>query len=103
MGAFRPVVEHLALSAGTQSTHAGTVAFVDGGGVSFGMTGGSQVTASVGAGAAATGNLGAIIASGGTAVTGTVSFSNLNGISFGQNAQRITASFDGIRSVSAAG
>lgn len=84
----------VALGAGSQTASSGTVAFSNGNGVTFGMSGSSQVTASVGAGATATGNFGALAAGTQVAVSGTVSLANANGISFGMaNSNEITASY----------
>jgi hypothetical protein len=70
-----------------------TLSFSNINGVSFGTSAGSAITASVAAGATATGNLGAIAVNAATTYTsGTVVFSNSNGITFGTNAQTITAS-----------
>lgn len=76
----------VAISAGSQSVGTGTVAFVNSNGVTFGMSGSSQVTASVDAVKS--------ISAGGTAfATGPgVILSNGNGITFGVSGNTITAS-----------
>jgi len=70
----------------------GNVSFGNANGVSFGGNA-STITASVAAGATATGNLGGISAGTTLATNGTVALSNSNGISFGMNAGTITASY----------
>lgn len=92
-GSGQSVVLGPGLSAGTQSVASGTVAFSDSNGVSFGMSGSSRITASVGAGATATGNLGAFAAGTQTATSGTIVFSDSNNVSFGMSGStRVTAS-----------
>jgi hypothetical protein len=87
-------IQAVAAAAGTQTATVGTAAFADSNGVSFGMSGSSQITASIAAGATATGNLGALAAGTQTATSGTVVFSNSNGVSFGMSgSSRITASY----------
>ena len=81
-----------AIGAGTQTASSGTIVFSDSNGVSFGLSGSTRLTASVGAGATATGNLGAIAAGTQTQTSGTVIWSNSNGVSFGLNAGTLTAS-----------
>lgn len=74
-----------AISAGTQSTDAGTVRFSNSNGVSFGMSGGTRITASVDAIKS--------ISAGTTRITsGEAVFSNSNGVSFGVNGNTVTAS-----------
>jgi len=83
-----------AVAAGTQTATSGTVVFSDSNGVTFGMSGSTRVTASVGAGATATGNFGALAAGTQTATSGTIVFSDSNGISFGlSGSSRVTASY----------
>lgn len=86
-----------AITAGTQSISNSTLLFSDGNGVSFGLNTGVDpptFTASVAAGATATGNLGALAAGTQTATSGTVVFSDSNGISFGMSGStRVTASY----------
>jgi len=86
------------ISASGSSQSAGLIVFSNSPTVSFGMSG-STVTAS-----AAGGGGGGVAISGGTqsVSTGTVNWSNSNGISFGlSNSNVMTASFDGVRSLSA--
>lgn len=83
-----------ALAAGTQTATSGTIAFLNGSGVTFGMNGSTAITASVAAGATATGNLGAIAAGTQTATSGTVALVNSNGLTFGMNGSTaITGSY----------
>lgn len=71
-----------------------TLSFSNTQGVSFATSAGSAIVGSVAAGATATGNLGAIAVNALTTYTsGTVVFSNSNGITFGTNAQTITVSY----------
>lgn len=80
------------ISAGTTALTANNCSFVNSNGVSFGVdAGGISLTASVAAGATATGNLGAISAAGSSVSGGTVVFSNSNGMSFGMNGSTVTA------------
>jgi hypothetical protein len=95
---FRPVfdcADGFALSAGTQSTPAGTVLFADSNGVSFGMSGSSRVTASVDAVK--------VISAGGATAGGNLSFGNANSISFGVAGNTVTAAYSGIKAVSVDG
>ena len=70
----------------------GTLVFSNLNNVSFGLAG-STMTASIPAGATATGNLGGIAGSAASTVTGgTLVFSNLNNVSFGLNVSTMTAS-----------
>ena len=78
-----------ALSAGTQLATSGAVVFANSNGITFGMSGSSQVTASV---AAAPVNFSAGTTSNNLA---NVVFSNSNGVSFGLNGSTITASAAG--------
>lgn len=64
-----------ALSAGTQSASTGTVAFANSNGISFGMSGSSQITASYTV----------------PTIPGATVFSNSNNVSFGLNGSTITA------------
>lgn len=92
------------LSAGSQSVSTGTVAFANGGGVSFGMSGSNQITASIAAGATATGNFGAFAAGTQTATSGTVALVNSNGLTFGMNGSTgVTASVSREPSISVDG
>lgn len=75
----------VAISAGTQLNGTGTVLFGNSNGVSFGMSGGSLVTASVAAVKALA--AGTTLGSGGT-----ISFSNGNNVTFGMVGNTITAS-----------
>jgi len=77
------------LAAGTQVALSGTVSFVNSNGISFGMSGSNQITASYIPGGAGSVNFSAGTTSNNlTAVT----FSNSNGVSFGLNGSVITAS-----------
>lgn len=77
---------NFAIEAGTQSVDAGTVIFADSNGLSFAMSGSSQITASMDA-------LRSVVAGGGTVTGPGVTFSNSNGVSFGiSGAGVITAS-----------
>ena len=78
----------VAAAAGTQTAISGTVNFVNSNGVTFGMSGSNQITASVAGGGGGV----AIGASTQTATSGTVIFSNSNGITFGLNNGTLTAS-----------
>jgi hypothetical protein len=78
--------------AGTQTAASGSVSFADSNGVTFGMSGSSRITASIAAGATATGNLGAFAAGTVTQTSGTVLASNANGVSFGLSAGTLTGS-----------
>ena len=81
------------VSAGTTSNNLSALTYANANGVSFGLNA-STVTASVAAGATATGNFGALGAGTQTATSGTVVFSDSNGISFGMSgSSRITASY----------
>lgn len=79
------------ISAGTTHAYGASLSLADGSGVSFGANG-STITASVAAGATATGNLGALYDGAASITSGTARFSNSNGVSFGFNGQTITAS-----------
>lgn len=82
-----------ALAAGTQTATSGTVVVANSNGVTFGMSGSSQITASVAAGATATGNFGALAAGTQTATSGTVVFANSNLVTFGMSdSSQVTAS-----------
>lgn len=84
-----------ALYDGANSITSGTVVLANANGVSFSING-QTLSASVAAGATATGNLGAVSAAGGLISSGTVSFANGNGVSFTRNGQTISASIDGV-------
>lgn len=84
-GSTMTAICDFAISAGTQSTDAGTVRFSNSNGVSFGMSGGTRITASVDAIKS--------ISAGTTRITsGEAVFSNSNGVSFGVNGNTVTAS-----------
>jgi len=87
--ALRSDLVFVAAAGGTATS--GTVVFANGSGVSFGYNA-QTITASVAAGATATGNLGAISAAGSSVSGGTVVWSNSNNVSFGMNGSTITAS-----------
>jgi hypothetical protein len=78
----------VAISAGTQVATTGTVKFANSNGVTFGMSGSSQITASYSQSTAP----GGIAAGTQTATSGTVLFSNGNGITFGLNGSVMTGS-----------
>ena len=72
------------LVAGTRTATGSQYSLANSNGVSFGVvTNDSQITASVAAGATATGNFGALAAGTQTATSGTAILSNANGITFG--------------------
>lgn len=82
------------LSGGSTSNNLNAVTFADGNGVSFGLNA-STMTASVAAGATATGNFGALAAGTQTATSGTVVFTNSNNITFGlSGSTRVSASYN---------
>jgi len=73
------------IAAGTQIASSGTVSFVNSNGITFGMSGSSQVTA--------TADYVRSISAGTTNATGNqIVFSNGNGVTFGANGATITAS-----------
>ncbi len=86
-----------ALSAGTQSVATGTVAFANSNGITFGMSGSSQITARHDG----MQSLRVSVFSGSTAVSDGVSFGNANGITFNITGSTITASHNGLTSQSA--
>ena len=75
----------VAISAGSQSVGTGTVVFADSNGVTFGMSGSTQVTASVAA-------IKSISALGSAASGPTIVFVNTNNVTFGISGNTITAS-----------
>ncbi len=77
------------LSAGTQSVDTGVVRFVNSNGLSFGMSGSSQIT---GAYSQSTAPNAIAVNAAGSVTAGTVVFSNSNNITFGLNGSTITAS-----------
>ena len=89
-------IQNLNVAAGTQTGSTGTIVFVGSNGVTFGMSGSSQITASVAAQSVQPGIV-AISASTQQQTTGTVVFSNSNNITFGMSSGAgggtITASF----------
>lgn len=77
------------ISAGTQSVSTGTVAFANSNGVTFGMSGSNQITASVNA----QGTSVAAFYDGANSISsGTVSFAAANGVTFSINGQTLSAS-----------
>jgi hypothetical protein len=82
-----------AISGGTQQATTGTMVFADSNGITFGMSGSSQITASHNGLTTQTvqtqSNVRGIIVSDTTYRTGDVSFSNLNGASFGSNGANV--------------
>jgi hypothetical protein len=78
----------IAVNAGTQTQTSGTLVFANSNFISFGMSGSSQITASIGTDAFLDG----IAANGSTVGAGNVVFLNANGVSFGFNGSTITAS-----------
>jgi hypothetical protein len=94
-------VQPVALSAANGSAAFSTLSFSNVNGVSFATAAGPAIQGSVAAGATATGNLGAIAINALTTYTsGTVVFSNSNGVTFGTNAQTVTADARFIHSTS---
>ena len=88
------------LAAGSQTASSGTVVFANSNGVTFGMSGSSQITASFSGGG---GGISAINLSAGTTsnnLTNAV-FSNSNGVTFGLSGSTVTASHNGLTSQSA--
>lgn len=82
----------VALSAGANSQSSGTINFSNANGVTFGMDGAGNITATVTPGAAA--GIAAAQAGTQTQTSGTLVFSNSNGFSFGMsNSSVITASY----------
>ena len=78
-----------AVSAGTQSGSSGTIVFANSNGVSWGLSGSSQVTATV-----QTNYLTNVQVSAGTTnnLLSAITFSNSNNVSFGLNASTLTGS-----------
>lgn len=86
-----------ALSAGTQSVSTGTVAFANSNGITFGMSGSSQITASHNGLTQQSTQPVAVSGGNGSFAFSTLSFSNANGISFGTSAgNALTASHNAI-------
>jgi hypothetical protein len=87
-----------ALSAGTQSVSTGTVAFANSNGVTFGMSGSNQITASHNGltTAALSNHSHAFSASGGSSVFQTINFANSNGITFSNSNGSVIASHNGL-------
>lgn len=81
----------IAISASNALITSGTASLVNANGVSWSVNG-QSISASVAAGATATGNLGAISASNALITSGTVSLVNANGVSWSVNGQSISAS-----------
>lgn len=85
------LLSNIRVSAGTTSNLLSAVTLGDANNVSFGLNA-STLTASIPAGATATGNLGAVGGGTQTATSGTVVFADSNGISFGlSGSTRMTA------------
>ena len=81
-----------AISAGANSTNAGTVVFSNSNGVSFGMDGAGVITATVVPGAAA--GIAAVQAGTQTQTSGTLVFANSNGMTFGlSGSSQLTGSY----------
>lgn len=81
-----------AISAGANSTNAGTVVFSNSNGVSFGMDGAGVITATVVPGAAA--GIAAVAAGTQTQTSGTLVFANSNGLTFGlSGSSQLTGSY----------
>lgn len=87
----------IAAAAGTQTGTSGTVAFVNSNGLTFGMSGSTQITASYTVPSTA-GLISAINLSAGTTSNNlsAFTFNNANGVSFGLNASTLTASHNGL-------
>lgn len=93
MPLYNPAIQ--SISAGTTRVTSGEAILSNLNGVSFGVNG-QTITASIDAGATATGNFGAIAAGTQTATSGTAILSNANGITFGMaGSATITASVVG--------
>ena len=90
------------LAAGTQTATSGTVVFANSNGMTFGLSGSTQVTASYTVPSTA-GLLSAVNVSAGTTSNNlsALTFSNSNGITFGLNSSTVTASHNGITSQTA--
>lgn len=103
----------IGLSAGTQSAGSSTIVFSNSNGISFGMSGSSQVTASYSTAVLSNSNnisfgtngstvtatfaaINAFSAGAASVSNGTLVFSNSNGISFGLNGSTVTAQHLGI-------
>jgi hypothetical protein len=85
------------LSAGTQSVSTGTVVFANSNGITFGMSGSSQITASHNGLTQQSTQPVAVSGQNGSYAFSTLSFSNANGISFGTSAgSAVTASHNGL-------
>jgi hypothetical protein len=85
----------IAASAGTQAATSGTIVFADSNGLSFGMSGSTQITGSYSQSthSHSTGP-GALAAGTQTATSGTIVFANSNGITWGMSgSSQITASY----------
>lgn len=80
------------IAAGTQTATSGTVVFANSNGISFGMSGSTQITASYTVPSTA-GLISAVNVSAGTTSNNlsALTFSNANGVSFGLNASTLTA------------
>jgi hypothetical protein len=79
---------------GAYSQNTGTIQFINGNGVTFGLSNDGVMTASVAAqGGAQTGVSGIAGSAASTVTEGTVQFGNANGISFGLNSNTMTASY----------
>jgi len=90
-----------ALGAGTQTATSGTVNFVNSNGVTFGMSGSNQITASVAAAAAMYANLSGATSGNTTASGSTLNFSGVNITLSGTNGSQIAISAPATSSLSA--
>lgn len=84
-GGTGPAGGAVAIAASTQTAATGTVVFAASNGLSFGMSGSSQITASMDA-------IRSVVGPGSTALGPTISFQNGNNVTFGINGNTITAS-----------
>lgn len=81
----------LALSAGAQSANSGTIEFANSNGISFGMSGSSQITASHNGLTSQSGQ--AFSAQGGSSAFQTLNFANANGLSFSNSDGSVVGSY----------
>lgn len=82
-------ISNIKVSAGTSSTNLSAITFSDSNGVSFGLNG-SVITASVAAAGGAQTGISGIVVSDTTYTSGTVSFSNQNGVTIGSSVNGAT-------------
>ena len=87
-----------AIAAGTQTATSGTVVFADSNGLTWGMSGSSQITAAYSQSTHSHSTApGAIAAGTQTATSGTIVWANSNGITFGMSgSSQVTASHNGL-------